>query len=443
MFTRPVVDQTIAIVPLDAFGIVAFAATICAVALLTWKRPAFGIAALIGFVPFALYRNVGATTLTLPKMALVGAIVGLIMRGASLEALRGRTTRTIALAGAAVVLATALSIWHATYRGPALRETLKAIEYLGLFIVVAVAARADHDDRAIGIAMIASLALVSVLALADEIIGAPSGMWFLGHPIPRIAGPLEGPNQLSAYLGIALAVVFALLLAKARMPSAVVALTLGLTALVCSISRTGIPTAIAALAIVNIASPRRMRGRELALLTSGLVAGIVILALWGLSLGHSGVGVGAVVGHLSSISEASQPGSVGNRSQLWHAAFVLWRAHPIFGIGAGNFERELGLAGFPELHTHANSLYLQALVEGGIPLAIATLALVAISIFAFARGPFREPFVIGALGASIGLATHQLLDLLVFYPKVGELWWIVLALGAARKDAPEPASSRV
>ena len=185
---------------------------------------------------------------------------------------------------------------------------------------------------------------------------------------------------------------------------------------------------ICAVAFLTIPSPRRVRGRELALLAGGLIAGIVILALWGFSLGHSGVGVGAVIEHLSSISEASLPGSVENRSQLWHIAFILWRAHPIFGIGAGN--ANAGLRAF--LSCKRTRI-----------VAIATLAFVAISIFAFVRAPFREPFVIGALGASIGLATHQLLDLLVFHPKVGELWWIVLALGAARKDAPEPAPSRV
>jgi O-antigen ligase len=130
----------------------------------------------------------------------------------------------------------------------------------------------------------------------------------------------------------------------------------------------------------------------------------------------------------------AQPGSVGNRSQLWHAAIILWRAHPIFGIGAGNFEFELARAGYPGLRTHANSLYLQSLAEGGVISFTATLALVVVSIASFVRAP-REPLIVAALAASIGFAIHQFFDLLVFFPKVGELWWILLALAAARADA--------
>lgn len=434
MLAHPVVDQAVRSVPLDAVGLSAFAAIFATVAFLMWKRPSYAVAVLVAVVPFALYRTIGPTTITLPKAALAGAVVGLLLRRESPGALGGRASRTLALAGLAVVLATALSIWHATYRGPALRETLKAAEYLLLFATVAIAARADDDDRAIGFAFVASLMLVSVLALAQEVVGAPSGMWFLGHAIPRIAGPLEGPNQLSGYLGIALSIVAALSLARPRVASGLAALALGLGTLVLTASRTGIPAAVAALATVVAVSPRRPSRRDYGVMACGILGALGVLAAWGLSLGHAGTGVWAVFVHLSTVAEAQQPGSVGNRSQLWAAALLLWRAHPFFGIGAGNFELELGLAGFPQLHTHANSLFWQSLVEGGIPLATATLSLVAASILVFRRGPFGRPFVVGALGASIGLAFHQVLDLLVFYPKVGELWWIALALGAARKD---------
>jgi hypothetical protein len=46
---------------------------------------------------------------------------------------------------------------------------------------------------------------------------------------------------------------------------------------------------------------------------------------------------------------------------------------------------------------------------------------------------------VAALAASIGFAIHQVFDLLVFFPKVGELWWILIALAAARTDAARHA----
>ena len=42
---------------------------------------------------------------------------------------------------------------------------------------------------------------------------------------------------------------------------------------------------------------------------------------------------------------------------------------------------------------------------------------------------------LGALAATIGFALHQIIDDLVFYPKVGVMWWIVLGIASARVAA--------
>ena len=500
--------------PLDVVHVAIYALCFVAVALLARRRPAFGIAALVAVVPFDFHADVGPTTITLSKVALLAAFTGLVSRrtlgsagalaspGApgALAALGNPAARALLLAGAAVAVATALTIVHAAFRGPAIRETLKALDYLALFSIVVVAAREDPAEPPVRYAFAGSLVLVCVLALAQEFGGAPSGFWYHDHPIPRIAGPLEGPNQLAGYLGIALAVVAAYLLANARAPLeriAVapleriaiaplerIAIALASATLVLTVSRAGVIGAIVALALIAAVTPGRPRIRKpmlrqaqhdngetrhpesvprhpepaprhpepaprhpepvegrawkawrtlVVLVACGAVAGVAVLAAWGFGATHSAAGV-QLLDHFSTVAETPHPGAVGTRSQLWHAAIVLWRSSPIFGIGAGNFEFELGRAGYPDLHTHANSLYLQALAEGGVVLGAATLALVATSIVRFARGPFTEPQIVAALGASAGFAVHQLFDLLVFYPKVGELWWIVLALGAARLD---------
>jgi len=425
---------------LDPLGVVIFIAWFGAVVALVRVRPALCIVALVLSVPFSLARDVGPTTVTLSKVALLASMAGLALRGTRLSPLGGRTARALLLAGLAVALTTALSIAQATYRGAAVRETLKAFEYAALFATVVVAARADIALRGVPVAICGTVIAVAALALRQEISGAPSAIRFQHVPIPRIAGPLEGPNQLAGYLGIALCFALACVCLRPRAQLARVALGLGLVVEVLTISRAGLAAAIAGLATVVVATPRRLSMRDALILAAGACAGLAIVAAWGFAATHSSAGL-ALIAHFSTLTEAQNAGSVGTRSQLWHAALTLWRAHPLLGIGAGNFERELPLAGHPELHTHANSLYLQALVEGGVPLALATVALVGLSIAAFVRRPHDDPYVLAALGASVGFALHQSTDLLIFYPKVGDLWWIVLALGAARRDAaPVPAN---
>ena len=422
-----------------------YAIAFAAVAAIGYRRPAYGVAILIALVPFALYRDVGPTTVTLFKVTLLAIVAALLARRCDPSILRRPAASLLLACGVLVVLATALSIWHATYRGAALRETFKSIEYVLVFATVAIAAAADSDSRPIRIALAAVVAVVSVLAIAQEVTGAPSGIWIAKYPIPvpRIAGPLEGPNQLAGYLGIALATLTAFATRGRAERYELAALAVGSAALVLTISRAGVAASLLGVAVVFAAGSERSQRRPAVFaIVAGCVAGAIVLACWGLFVTHKFGGTGPL-SHFFTIAEAENPGTVGNRSEIWHAAFTLWRAHPFFGIGAGNFERELGLAGYPQLHTHANSLYIQSLVEGGIPLALATLALVAASIGRFARGPFAEPLIAAAFGASIGFGIHQILDLLVFYPKVGELWWILLALAAVRFDtcATEPKAA--
>lgn len=436
VFGHPVVDQAIHKHGLDWVSVVVYACAFVLIAVVTRRRPVLGVAALIVVDPFAFYRDVGDTTLTLPKAALAGLLVGLFSRADAYRCLRAvvrsRRARPLLLSAALVALATALSIGQAEHRLPAVRETLKSLEYLVLFVCVIVAARIDWREDVVRIALAAALGAVTLAALSQEVLGAPSGFWFFNHPIPRIAGPLEGPNQLSGYLGIMLPMVAAFALLRGPSRAEIVLLALGSMALVLTLSRAGTAAAVLALVLVLALAPSLRRRAVAGSLAIGALAGLGVLVLYGST---------SLLARFSSVAEVERSGGVGTRAQLWHAAWALWRQHPWLGVGAGNFELEISRVGPSGIRTHANSLYLQALVEGGAPLLFATLVGVAASILTFVRGPLREPLVLGALAASAGLAAHQVFDLLVFYPKVGGMWWIVLGLGVAQLMAGSPGEA--
>lgn len=422
MSLTPVVDQPIHPTPLDPVGLLAYVLLLVVVTLATMRRPVFGACALVFVQPFAFYRDIAHTTVTLPKVALAAVLLGLCATPGIFAFLRESRARAMLLAGGAVVAASLLSLLVAQHHAEAARETLKQLYYVLIFAAVYICYRADANRRFAIVAIAAATVIVSLLALSQEVIGAPSAFVIGGHPLPRIAGALEGPNQLAGYLEIAAPLLFAALAWEASALTQT-ALFLALFADVLTFSRGGLFGCALALVIVVIAYRAKWH-RPIATVVAGVVAGTFVASVWGW------------LAHVSSISrfwnfsEANYAGGVGKRSLLWQAAVRMWRSHPLLGVGAGNFELDLPQYGLHGIRTHANSLYLQALAEGGIPLFAATVSLFVTAIRVLVSRIAASPIAVAALAATIALAVHQIADDVFFYPKVGGLWWAVVALGA-------------
>ena len=429
LFGHPVVHYVpIHYPPLEPLAIIVYVFFFVLTTLATIRRPAYGLCILIAAQPFAFYHDVFSTTITMPKIALLAVLLGLVCYPNAFAPVGARAPWRILTAGLFVFAATLVSIVHAAHHAPVLRESLKILEYVVLFCAVVAAYRLDPDQRLIRNAVVVTTIGVSLLALAQELVGAPSGLWINGHQVPRIAGPLEGPNQLAGYFDVALPLTLAIAMFE---PSALAIIALALIACAdfLTFSRGGLIAAVISVAAVGLIVRRNFRQALVPLLV-GALAGAFVDACWAFQF-HLGRAGGMLAAFRLEDNESSYGGGVGTRSELWRAAFVLWKQHKIFGIGAGNFELEIPLTGLQGVRTHANSLYIQSLVEGGIPLFIATLYLTYTSIATFARERLESPFVVGALVASIALALHQIIDFLTFYPKVGGEWWIALGLGAA------------
>jgi O-antigen ligase len=428
---RPVVDQFVTSVPLDPLSAVLFVAAFVGAALLTARRAAYGLAALILATPFAFAHDVLGTSITLPKVVLLGVLLGLSTYAGAAAALRDRPAPLLLGALGLYFVASALTLVDAAHRGPAIRETLKVVEYSAVFVAAFCCYRVDPDDAPLVNATALAAIVVAATALAQEIVGAPSGLYIGAAIVPRVAGVLEGPNQLSAYCEIAVAALGAWALVR---PST--ALRVALFSIVCadvlSFSRAGLfGLAVVAAILALVAGKKTWRALRPALY--GLGAGLLGSVGWGVYAHTPGV-------LRVSLQPSLYAGGVGNRSELWAAAWRMWRDRPLLGVGAGNFELELPRYGVSGVRTHANSWYLQALAEGGVVLLAATFALVAAILAALggkdllARLRGGSPWVLAGIAATVALALHQIVDLLVFYPKVGGAWWLLVGIAAAARS---------
>lgn len=428
MTYRPVVDHIAVSTPIDPFSAIIFVAAFVAAAMLTARRPAYGLGALLVTTPIDFSHDLLATTVTLPKCVLLGVLLGLTTYPRAIAALRRPPAPLLLGALAFYIFATALTLLVAVHLGPAVRETLKWIEYAALFGTAYCCYALDRGDQVLVRAAAIAATVVSLSALAQEFAGAPSGLYIGSAIVPRIAGLLEGPNQLSGYGAIAVATLGAWALVRR---SALLGFALGLTvcADILTFSRAGIVSLGIVIGVLALWGGRRAwPALKPALL--GAIAGALGTIWWAIYAHTPGV-------LRVSLAPSAYAGGVGNRDELWRAAWRMWRDRPLLGVGAGNYELVLPQYGVYGVRTHANSWYLQSLAEGGLVLFAATLALVAATIRAFVQRPFvqrlraQSPWVAAALAASVALACHQLVDNLVFFPKVGGAWWLLLGIGAA------------
>jgi O-antigen ligase len=409
-------------VPIDLVSALVYLACAVGTGVLTRRRPAFGVAALLVLAPFDLTRYVGPTTVTTLKAALVGMIVALLAGRTDASALRTFPVRAMLVAFGATLAAIALSALRAEHGGEVVREAFKNGEYLVLFLVAALAYATDPDDRPFWRAVEIAVVLVALSALAEYVVGAHNGI-FLGahHSFPRIAGALEGPNQLAGYLDVAIPVLVArALVHRDRVLGAVIALAALVDLL--TLSRAGVIAAVLGVAAVFVVL--RPPGK----LALRFAAGVVAVGLAAVVLAPR---VGVPAGYFSLDQSPQVADHLANRAQLWHAALALWHRSPIVGNGAGNYELDLAEVGLNGVRTHANSLYLQSLAEGGIVGLLATVASFAVTIVLLARSGVRRPLVVGALGATVALAAHQIGDDLFFFPKVASAYWLVVGVAIA------------
>jgi O-antigen ligase len=408
-------------IPLDPVTALVYAASAVIVAALALRRPSYGIAALIILAPLGPTRYVDGTSVTMLKAGLLGLFATFAVRRPDAAAFATVPFRAIAATFAAVELAIVLSASHATYYAPVLREGLKTLEYAALFVGAVSAYATDPDDRPFWRALEVVTVLVCLSAVGQYVAGANAGIFIAHHGVPRIAGVLEGPNQLAGWLEVTIPVLLARNLLH-RDGWLVAVLAFAAVTEILTFSRAGIvATAFASAIVLVVMRTPRAVGIRFALAAT---AGAIVLSFVALR-------AGLPRGYFSLDQVPQQADHLGNRALLWQAAIALWKSSPVFGVGAGNYEFDLARVGLAGVRTHANSIYLQSLAEGGIIMLCATLATVITTIATLAGSGVRRPVVVGMLAATAALAAHQIFDDLFFFPKVGSIYWLTLGVAVA------------
>ena len=195
-------------------------------------------------------------------------------------------------------------------------------------------------------------------------------------------------------------------------------------------SRGGLIALAVATTAALIVAPRQ-RGRILGLVVLVAVAGVVLVA--------------SKPGALTRITDVG--GGTSGRSDLWRVAWHVFRAHPLVGIGTGNFEvveahyvlmpgsisRIQYLTDVPHL---VHNTYLQLLAETGLVGLAGYLAVAIGSLWAGLRAAATFDRIgrrdYADLARSVTMGTIGLLAALFFISAGDELrLWVLFALGPA------------
>jgi putative inorganic carbon (hco3(-)) transporter len=248
----------------------------------------------------------------------------------------------------------------------------------------------------------------------------------------RVVGTFGQPNPYSGYLNLALPLLLALAAwaadVRVRLAGGAVALLIG-GALALAQSRgalIGLGAALLVMAWVGWPQLRRWFAGGAALSIISVMASLVAGRItWNALLEKMGWRPLTDVALSHNVTDANF--STVERLAHWAAATRMATAHPLTGVGAGNYPVVYHLYAVPHWQLplgHAHNLYLNMAAELGIIGALAYLAVVAAGLWLVVRAitdssmssvknfpcPPCSPILLGVLGGVVAVATHNMVD---------------------------------
>ena len=425
-------------------------------------NPVLGLAALSFVVPFGPSSDSVQRLPVTPTDALALLIVG----SALLAVLSGRC-RTIVLTGAfwpsvAFIAVSFLSATFAGQFGVSIKEILRWVELLGILVVAATFCTWANRRYLAVVALLIASSLEALLGWGQFFLRHGPASFQIG-PFLRAYGTFAQPNPFGGYLAMTLPVAVALAFWRrpwAGWPNrltalAIIAMAIGGVALLMSLSRGAWMGVLLGLAALFWVQARRGGLVILAAMAS-------IVALVGLDSLHVVPAVisnrlAQIVDYVGLFDAArvvpnSQNWAIVERMAHWQAAWNMYMAYPVLGVGPGHY----ALA-YPDFRVndfwvnplgHAHNIYLNVMAETGF-LGITTYLLqflswlaVILAGFHRAKSPVDRALAAGVLASCLAVAVHNTFDDLYVHGLNAQLGLLVgLAASIGRGDSGQRQES--
>jgi len=426
----------------------ASAGVVCAVAVFIIGAAAFRLQSLpiwiVFLLPFSPLLEIGLplhdSGTVLRILVFLVFVMGEVLRRRGLKDwfLRSRFERVfLCYVGVAFVSVTISG--HVTHS--AMRALLQLFSYACIYYLFV---GWELDERLIArifCALIISTFLVCLFGYYQAAVGGYTAVFRFFYPPDlfqawawngRITSFLNYSNSLAGYLNLvsplAIAIMFAARSHTARAVAAACLLGI-LFSLLLTESRGGL-VVFAMMLLLGMHYFIRNRKRSIAMI-------LIAVLLFGASV--------AVV--MQSSDHFVDVASAVSRLELWKAAWTMFTAHPLLGVGYGTFRDSYdGLVTIDDLEgaqLDSHNLFLQTLAETGILGLLLFLTLMAMAISSARRrllasvSPYQRILAFTAMAAVIGVLAHGMVDYLFqTSTQFGSLFWALLGLLFATDRLP-------
>jgi O-antigen ligase len=261
----------------------------------------------------------------------------------------------------------------------------------------------------------------------EAVIGCFQYATVTGDNVDRVTGTFNQPNPYGAFLNLALPLSLCLLVfAKSwriRWLAGGAATIIGLAAYFARSRGAWLGLAVALMVVALI----RLRLDRIAALAGGVLALAFGVAWYARLLPQS---IQARVGGLVAIDTASlcrpvisADFSTQERLAQWAAGINMFLAHPVLGVGAGNYSAaypQYSVVCWPDSVGHAHNYYINAAAETGVIGLVAFLALTVAMVFAgwratqallrFDASGYGLALALGFFACIVTVIVHNLVD---------------------------------